>query len=209
MSTSELSAKFNEKDTRQRIIEASIYLFGLKGYAGSSTREIAKMAGVNIASLNYHFRSKQNLLQEVTSHVIEEFKLRIQALVKEDTVNTADYAKSVYNALTEDGGLKCLNQFKLFLDAESYPGELDPYPIGFEQISVFLDRDLNKAVPVSEKLWANSIIFTYIVHMAVMSASSLGKRHMEKYLPLKRDSVPLYLEELVETVIRDLNQRYN
>ena len=45
-------------ETRQRIIEAAIELFGERGFAGASTREIAAMAGVNAPALQYYFENK-------------------------------------------------------------------------------------------------------------------------------------------------------
>src|SRR5665647_464198 len=116
----------NDLDTKQRIIDASVWLFGQKGYEGTSTRAIAELAKVNIASLNYHFKSKHNLLQEVTAYIITEFKAKIKNIPKDDVTHAADYAERVFKTLTEDGS-KCLGQFKIFLDAENFPGEMDPY----------------------------------------------------------------------------------
>ncbi len=48
-------------DTRERILEAAAPLFATEGFAGASTRAIAQAAGVNIATLAYHFGDKQGL----------------------------------------------------------------------------------------------------------------------------------------------------
>ncbi|HSI48583.1 MAG TPA: CerR family C-terminal domain-containing protein [Ideonella sp.] len=49
------------EETRQRLIEAAIRLFGERGYEGASTRDIARMAGVNAPALQYYFDSKEGL----------------------------------------------------------------------------------------------------------------------------------------------------
>lgn len=49
-------------DTRQRIIDAALSLFGQIGYTSASTRAIAEQAGVNEVTLFRHFGSKKNLL---------------------------------------------------------------------------------------------------------------------------------------------------
>lgn len=54
----------SKEDTRKRIIEKAFELFGEKGYIASSTREIAKRAGVNEVTLFRHFGSKENLMNE-------------------------------------------------------------------------------------------------------------------------------------------------
>lgn len=48
-------------DTRSTLIRAGIDLFGRQGYDGTSTREIARAAGVNIAGIAYHFGGKSGL----------------------------------------------------------------------------------------------------------------------------------------------------
>ena len=49
------------EDTRSALIRAGIELFGRNGFDGTSTREIAKVAGVNIAGIAYHFGGKSGL----------------------------------------------------------------------------------------------------------------------------------------------------
>jgi AcrR family transcriptional regulator len=196
-----------EQDTKKRIVEASTYLFGVKGFDGTSTREIAKLAGVNIASLNYHFRSKQGLHQEVTACVIEEFKTKIANVAKQDLKSTAEFAQKLFETMTEDGP-KMLNCFKLFLDAQNYCGEMEPYPIGHEEFSQFLKKELKDDVSSSERLWARDVIFNYIMHVAVMSATEVGKKHIQKHFIGKNENHMLYISQLVETLIRDLNQRH-
>ena len=198
----------SDSDTRHRIIEASTYLFGLKGYDATSTREIAQRAGVNIASLNYHFKSKQGILEEVTGCVIVEFKEKVLNLAADKNQSASDYALNIFKTMTEDES-KFLNHFKLFLGAGSPCSEMDTSPIGWEHLSVFLKKELNISVPEAELTWASSVIFTYIMHAAVMSASVVGKEHINKFLPNGKAALPIYIKQLVETIVRDLNSRYS
>jgi len=48
-------------ETRQRIIEAAIDLFGEHGFDGASTRDIASRAGVNAPALQYYFENKEGV----------------------------------------------------------------------------------------------------------------------------------------------------
>ncbi|MBP2630205.1 MAG: yttP 3 [Firmicutes bacterium] len=50
-----------EKDSRTKLIEAAIPLFGAKGLAGVSIRELAEVANVNSALISYHFGGKDGL----------------------------------------------------------------------------------------------------------------------------------------------------
>lgn len=51
--------------TKERILNAAEGLFAAHGFAGASSREITRLADVNLAAINYHFGSKENLVQEV------------------------------------------------------------------------------------------------------------------------------------------------
>src|SRR5271169_6678602 len=51
--------------TRDRILKTAERLFAARGFNGVSVRELASAANVNIASIGYHFRSKEGLLAEV------------------------------------------------------------------------------------------------------------------------------------------------
>ena len=48
-------------ETRQRLLEAAVDVFGRQGFEGASTREIAKAAKANLAAIVYHFGSKEAL----------------------------------------------------------------------------------------------------------------------------------------------------
>ena len=54
-----------DASTRDRILDAAEALFSERGYAGTVVRDITRAAGVNVASVNYHFQGKRNLYLEV------------------------------------------------------------------------------------------------------------------------------------------------
>lgn len=60
--------KYN--DTGRAIIDAARKLFGEKGYKGVTTREIARIAGINEVTLFRHFGTKENLFDAVLDEVI-------------------------------------------------------------------------------------------------------------------------------------------
>jgi AcrR family transcriptional regulator len=58
-------AEARSVDTRERILDAAERLFMAHGYEGTSMRQITGEAAVNLAAVNYHFGSKESLMQEV------------------------------------------------------------------------------------------------------------------------------------------------
>eukprot|EP01136_Pigoraptor_vietnamica_P030532 Opistho-1_new@89922 len=61
------------KSAEDRIKEAAIKVFLEKGFDGTTTRDIAKEAGLNSALMNYYFRSKEKLFLAVFEEMFELF----------------------------------------------------------------------------------------------------------------------------------------
>jgi AcrR family transcriptional regulator len=64
-------SKSNQKDTRQRILDAAEKLFMQNGFEGTSMRMVTSEASVNLAAVNYHFGSKEELMQSVLRRRLE------------------------------------------------------------------------------------------------------------------------------------------
>jgi AcrR family transcriptional regulator len=58
--------------TEEKIKEAARKVFTRKGYAATRTRDIADEAGINLALLNYYFRSKQKLFEQVMLEKVQQ-----------------------------------------------------------------------------------------------------------------------------------------
>lgn len=56
------------KDKRTHIIEIALGLFAVKGYEGTSIRDIAEKASVNLAMVNYYFGSKEKLFENIVQY---------------------------------------------------------------------------------------------------------------------------------------------
>ena len=59
--------------TEQKIKDAARIVFMKKGYAATRTRDIAEEAGINLALLNYYFRSKQKLFEIIMMETLSRF----------------------------------------------------------------------------------------------------------------------------------------
>jgi AcrR family transcriptional regulator len=64
-------------ETREKILEAACRLFAEKGYRGTTVAEICRVAQANIAAVNYHFGSKENLYRRAWRHAHDRLLSRI------------------------------------------------------------------------------------------------------------------------------------
>lgn len=60
--------RMSADDRRRQLLETAIDLFSRKGFAGTTTREIATAAGVNEAIIFRHFATKQDLYKAILDH---------------------------------------------------------------------------------------------------------------------------------------------
>lgn len=96
--------------TKEKILDVAEGLFAEYGFNDTSLRTITSKAGVNLASVNYHFGDKKTLVRAVLNRYLEAFmpamKLSLERLNQRDDYSMAD----VFEALREP--LSMLNQLR-------------------------------------------------------------------------------------------------
>ncbi|MEY2765013.1 MAG: hypothetical protein RLZZ205_1437 [Bacteroidota bacterium] len=70
--------------TEERIKKAAVKVFQAKGYGAARTRDIAEEAGINLALLNYYFRSKEKLFESVMLESMEGFMKVMMTVFNEE-----------------------------------------------------------------------------------------------------------------------------
>ena len=103
-------------DKREHIMEHAITLFADKGFEGTSIRDLAQVACVNVAMVNYYFGSKEKLVEAILEKKSSYMKDRIEEL--EANTNLSELDK--IDALIEDYVNRILNgaSFHKFLYKE-------------------------------------------------------------------------------------------
>ena len=80
--------EINEKE--QRIKLAAKKLFLQKWFNGTTSRDIAKEAGVNFSLLNYHFWSKKELFDSIILETFKEFSHHLFLLINNETTSFSE-----------------------------------------------------------------------------------------------------------------------
>lgn len=70
-------------DTRGRLLEAGVDIFGKHGFDAATTRMIANKAGVNVAAIPYYFNGKEGLYQTVVSHITGKLESQVETTLIE------------------------------------------------------------------------------------------------------------------------------
>jgi len=91
-------SKTKEESTEQRIKEAARKLFTQKGFAATRTRDIAEEAGINLALLNYYFRSKQKLFDLIMMENFRQFLGGMALNFQDESLSMEELIGKVVNA---------------------------------------------------------------------------------------------------------------
>lgn len=79
---------YNEKQLQ--ILKTAEHLFATKGFDGTSVRDIADEAGVNIAMISYYFRSKEKLMETLFEQRMGNVEMRVESLMKDESLSPLD-----------------------------------------------------------------------------------------------------------------------
>lgn len=100
------------EETRAKILHAARELFERNGTRGTTTREVAELAGVNEATLFRHFGSKGALLDAMREQAcgVEEFRSTLAGLAGADIVeDLRTIAYSVVDRMLVRRGMMCVS----------------------------------------------------------------------------------------------------
>ena len=87
--------------TKERILKATLALFAKHGFAETENKEIAKKAKVDIASINYHFRSRKGLFEAVLIRAHQNL-VSLEALeaIQRSDMTPEEKLRGVFNLIT-------------------------------------------------------------------------------------------------------------
>lgn len=112
---------------RSDVLEAAQELFGERGYAGTSTKEIAARAGVSEPLLFRHYGNKANLFDQAVLSPLEGFIARYTEVWSAESVHDGEagnlarnYIGGLYDMLESHKGL-----VRAALNAHAYEAHLD------------------------------------------------------------------------------------
>lgn len=200
------SEKDSEQDTKCRIINSATILFAKKGFDGTSVRDIAAHAKVNLAGINYHFSHKENLYREVLRSGLDRFTSYLEILDSEKYRSTAEFSTALFDMLMKNGP-SLINNFKVILNNFDFSDDTLPQceqgPPGGHVILASIEKEVKKEISLDDKVWAVRVIFTHVVHTALIASTNYGKRDNMKKV-FEKKIVHQSIKRLVDLVLKDL-----
>jgi AcrR family transcriptional regulator len=187
--------------THDRILDAAERLFAELGVAGTSVRAITDQAQVNVAAVNYHFGSKENLIRAVIARRLSGLEAaRAAALDAVETraaregraPNVLELVDSLIapvfaQALSEEAGWPHFIRFVSRMSWEPGVEELAP-PESSVRLFERFDAAMRRAVPTlgvddGKRMWRMAFMRGAMQHTLLM-ITALRAGRLPKGMPL-------------------------
>ena len=199
-------------NARERILMAAVELFSRKGYQATTVRDICGRAGVNVALVNYHFKGKLGLGEEVVDYLFEPV-VEAWRRGSPDSISTSgEWRSAVYEFIrgfisAEDSGGRSrqIARSNLVFRELDTPSEL--FPVMFGKYMAPIQERLKRLVALGlpDRAEKNEIEmwFVTVISQCVMFRKSpppaTGMKGFDMTDPEVVDKVAAHIAETVFT----------
>lgn len=195
--------KEEQSSTEEKIRQAARKVFLQKGYAGTRTRDIAEEAGINLALLNYYFRSKQKLFEVVMLEKIQKLLLGLLPSIHDETTTIEEKIDLIVNGyidvLTENPDLP------IFVLSELQKGSFESFPAipVVEQVKKStLFRQLNEKRPDLNPVHfivtlLGMTIFPFVARPIIMLSGMTDEQSYMKLMQERKTLVSKWMKNIL------------
>jgi AcrR family transcriptional regulator len=194
-----------EISTKDKILKVAHKLFAEKGLNAVGVREIATLADVNVAAINYHFGSKEALHFETIVACMVKMNKAINDIYQEG-MNIEELIGSYYDHLLANRE-DLITSFKLFLNKTDMPLAIhkDDKLIGPPGGAIVLKCLKEQCPDASEEdlMWATRTIMTQVIHGALIMCNH--EHSICENTGIDSPKMKNQIIRLVNAVVNDIN----
>ncbi len=194
--------------TEEKIKEAARKIFTSKGYAAARTRDIAEEAGINLALLNYYFRSKKKLFEMVMLENFQQFISGIRQVLNDASTTLDQKIERIANsyidqlAANPDLPLFVLNEIRSHPDLLSSRGmsrEVVMKSHFMQQLMAELKKRKKTAIhPVHIIMNIFSMtIFPFVASPVILQLGIITEQEFKKLMQERRRLVPAWIKSIL------------
>lgn len=191
--------------TEQKIKEAARKVFSLKGYAATRTRDIADEAGINLALVNYYFRSKEKLFNEIMQEKIYQlFGTIVPILINPNLsfeTKIEIVAENYIDMLIENPDLPLMVMSEVKKDIEGFGIKIQLSPLLKDSSFIRQIKDRNPNVDPVQFLLSilGMIIFPFIAKPVFISLSGMEKEQFITLMKERKKYIPIWVNAILNT----------
>lgn len=193
----------------ERIKAAAKKIFTQKGFAGTRTRDIAEEAGINLALLNYYFRSKEKLYDIILLENLRFFIQGITVKVYDEKAGVVEKIEQIATAYIDfltvnpDLPLFILNELKGNPSKIAEQIHQDVTPIRAHLMEELREASRKGIIqPVDPfHFMANLIgltVFPFVAKPILQRVTSVNDKQFEAFMQERKKLIPIWLKSMLE-----------
>ena len=198
----------NTLSTEEKIKQAARTVFMRKGYAATRTRDIAEECGINLALINYYYRSKENLFNIVMLEVCQLFAINIKELLNNPETSLQEKIEELVDHYVD----MMLNNpsipFFILNEAHTNP-ELFLSRIGLNDTKqeIYIVKQINEQIAKSGlninpiHIILNTIsmtVFPFAAAPMIMAKSKITSEEYKKMMEDRKTMIPKWIATMLE-----------
>ena len=197
----------SEKDisTEEKILISASKVFTEKGFSGTRTRDIAEEAGINLALLNYYFRSKEKLFEQVMKVKIVLLFGKIIPIITSEKISLEEkidlVSEKYFEILSKNPNLPLF----VLSEIQKKPSNITSLiPVDqFLKTSVLLKQIREKKPDLNPLHFIVNFLsmtaFPYIGNPVLKNFNILSDEEFQKFVAERRTLVPLWTKMILNS----------
>ena len=196
------------RSTEEKIKEAARKVFTQKGYAATRTRDIAEEAGLNLALLNYYFRSKEKLYDMIMIEAVQGFASRVSQIVNNEYSTfyekTELIADNYIDFLMEHPGLPLFIINAMNDDPKKFFSKLGfdrtVTPVILRQLRDILKEEGKALHPAN--IMVNTmgmIVFPFLTGPIAQKMGNIDKVEFIEMMHQRKKLIPVWIEAMIKS----------
>ena len=193
----------SELSTEEKIKVAARTVFTKKGYAATRTRDIAEEAGINLALLNYYFRSKEKLFELIMMEKMTSFFGAITPILNDTRLSLeekfAAISEKYTTVLLENPDLPLFILGEIRMNPDQFVNKL---PIGKALESHFI-KQLHERRPDLHPVHflinlMGLTVFPFVVKPVLITAGALNEKAFNAKIQERIALIPKWMNAILK-----------
>ncbi len=200
--------KIDDGTAEQKIKEAARKLFTERGFDAVKTRDIALEAGINLALLNYYFRSKQKLFDIIMVENFEAFVNQLIPILGDENLSLDETLEKVTGSYIDmlklNPGLPFFIMNEMRSDSTKLQfvrGKMADVRAGFlKRMGVtLLEKEISPAnVGHLMMNFMGLIIFPFVAQPMMMKVNNFNKKEFDALMEERKKLIPIWLKAIMK-----------
>jgi AcrR family transcriptional regulator len=191
--------------TEEKIKAAARKVFTKKGFSAARTRDIAEEAGINLALLNYYFRSKEKLFDIVMMENLQQFLLGLKSVLHNEksslTEKVAVIAKEYINMLKANPDLPLFVLTEIRMNPEKLANTMQVKTLLLESVffKQLMGATKGKMHPLHLLINIMGLtIFPFVAGPLLQHVGSMKAEDFHKLMDERKKLIPMWFDSIIK-----------